>query len=580
MTAPRLFRRGTTLGTLVLVASATIVGLSCTAARDRATGGSGSNIYSPPGAVASALIESGDAKPLRTYGNDKHSWPEIRTSVGHTAHRGSDDVLCRDCHAREGFKHEGEGGCGREACHATEAKHPHGAVDKAKESGCTSCHSFHPGVPQKTCFECHKEGQTKKSSGAKLAAIVDGHSKAECGKCHQPHKEPLTKAADCTSCHEQRSTAHAKHAKSQGCSDCHATHAAASLAKTSCSKAGCHAKPEGAKPANHASCLTCHKGHAVDKPLACEGCHAKQLTLAATKVPQHGKCQSCHTAHSPLENKGACQKCHAKVTVGHAKPGAQGGTKGTPAIYASKGVTSVNQCGACHDAHPADPSHKAAACSTCHANISKTDQGAHASPLWCSGCHETHALKAPATKANLAALCAGCHTTQAKLTSANKGHADCKACHGGSTHQLAAPATCSSCHTAEQASASKGHQKCQTCHETHGGKLTSKAICTNCHDDRAKGPHATVQNSCQSCHRAHGPKGQPTPPSCQSCHEQPKLPGLHVKHTDCAKCHTAHSWANGTRASCTTAGCHTKMVKHEPTAKTCTGCHVFIKPGK
>jgi len=188
-------------------------------------------------------------------------------------------------------------------------------------------------------------------------------------------------------------------------------------------------------------------------------------------------------------------------------------------------------------------------------------------------------LKVPANKATLAALCAGCHTTQAKLVSVNKGHADCKSCHGGSTHELAAPAGCSSCHAAEQASASKGHQKCQTCHETHGGKLTSKAICTNCHEDRSKGPHASVQNSCQSCHRAHGPKGVAAPPTCKSCHDAPKLPGLHAKHQDCGKCHTAHNWVNSTRASCTASGCHTNMVKHEPTAKTCTGCHVFIKPG-
>lgn len=554
-----------------LLLAATVLGVSCTAAGPRDNGPS--NIYSPPGAVASALIEPGSPKPLRTYGSESHTWPEIRSSVGHVVHRGSDEVLCRDCHGKDGFKHEGRGGCGREACHATQAKHPHGAIDRDTNSGCINCHAFHPGVEQKTCLGCHKEDQ-EKTGGAKLAAIVDGHVKADCKKCHQPHKEPISAAADCSTCHKEKAAAHASHKGSKGCSDCHGTHAPAKAAAQSCSSAGCHATPAGPKPANHASCLTCHQKH-QDRPLACEGCHAKQVTLAANKVPQHGKCQSCHTAHSPMDVAGSCNKCHAKVVIGHAKAGASLGTKNTPANYASKGATSVNSCRACHDPHPKDPSVKVVACSSCHSAIAKTDQGAHAPQLYCSGCHEKHALKAP-EKAKVPALCGSCHTPQAKQVAVNKGHQDCTTCHGGSTHALSAPSTCVSCHAAEQSTAPKGHDKCGTCHETHAGKLTAKAECASCHEDRTKGPHNKIKNGCANCHRPHGPKGVATKPACQTCHDPTKLLGLHARHNDCSKCHTAHSWPNETRESCTS--CHTKMVKHQPSAKTCTGCHVFTKP--
>lgn len=577
MTASSSLQCASGLCALMLAASVTLLSFGsfgCTAARPHDGPAGAGSIFSPPGAVATALIEPGEPKPLRTYGPDNHTWPEIRTSVGHTAHRGSDNVLCRDCHAKDGFKHEGNGGCGREDCHKTEASHPHGVVDRVANSGCVSCHSFRPGVVRKTCVECHKDPQTR-AGGAKLAAVVDGHAKAECGKCHQPHKEPLSFASDCTSCHVERSDAHATHKDSKGCSDCHAAHSPAKAATKTCSAGGCHATPAGPKPAGHESCLTCHKGHATDKPLSCNGCHVKQVTLASDKVAKHAQCTSCHAAHAPGETTNTCQKCHAKVSVGHAKAGSSKGTAATPAIYASKGVTSVNACGACHAAHPKDSAQKPASCSTCHAAISKTELGAHASNLTCASCHAKHALKAPA-KAAVPAMCGSCHPTEVKRVGANKGHADCTTCHTGSTHALKAAAGCSTCHTVEQASAPKGHDKCSECHETHGGTLTPKSTCTTCHTDRTKGPHRDVKGSCQTCHRAHGPKGIASPPACTSCHAQEKLPGLHVKHKDCSKCHTAHGWVNSSRESCTS--CHTKQKTHEKTAKTCTGCHVFIRP--
>lgn len=539
----------------------------------------GQAIYSPPGAVASTLIEFGDPKPLRTYGPDNHTWPEIRASLGHTVHRGSDKVLCRDCHAKDGFKHEGNGGCGREGCHTVEGKHPHGALDTSASSTCATCHPFHPGLVQKRCLECHKDVQTKRSplgttaaNAVTLAAIVDGHVKADCGKCHQTHKEPLSTKADCTSCHEQRAVAHEKHKDSKGCNDCHAPHATAKVAVDTCGATGCHAD-KSTKVKGHASCLSCHKAHSTEKPGHCADCHKNKNTLAAATVPKHADCASCHTPHGLGAASATCAKCHTKVVVAHAKAEAAGGTATTPASFATKGETSVNACGACHAAHPAAGAAKVV-CVSCHSSIGKSEKGAHAKTLTCASCHTGHTLTAPA-KAAVPALCAGCHAPQAKLATSNKGHADCATCHGGSTHALTAPPTCASCHKAVVASAPKGHDDCAKCHESHAGKA-SKATCATCHAERAKGLHSSVKGSCTTCHRAHGPKGVDKAPACTTCHAAAKPPSLHVTHKECTKCHTSHAPADASRASCTK--CHTDKKAHQPAAKVCNGCHVFRSP--
>lgn len=527
------------------------------------------SIYAAPGTVASSLVEPGPDKDVRRYGEGNWRWSEYRESVGHAKHVGLAKVVCKDCH-KQGYDKPGMGPCGRSGCHETEAKRTHGIVDSEEKTGCATCHSFRPGRPLPLCMDCHKEAQ-KRRVGEALPSIADGHAKADCGKCHNPHKDPISSAADCAGCHKEKSPLHTSHAKSKGCQDCHTSHAPSKAARAKCVE--CHKTPAGPKPAGHESCLTCHKPHAEHLPTGaiCAGCHADKKALSASTVPKHADCESCHVAHEPkkVSDATSCQKCHAKVALGHAKAGAAN------SMAASGGPPSVNSCTACHPAHPKDVAQKVVACTSCHHAIAKLDKGAHATELACSACHSNHDFKAPA-KASYATLCTKCHAAEAKKTSTNKGHALCGNCHV-STHKEAAAPACTTCHVAESSSAPKGHSACSTCHETHSGTLTAKAVCTSCHADRTKGPHETVKGGCQTCHRAHGPKGPDKPPTCDTCHKSSSLAGLHTAkgHVDCLKCHTSHAMPKADRASCTQAGCHETRKAHEPAATKCTGCHMF-----
>lgn len=540
--------------------------------QDVSSPGTGPSIWAPPGAVASFLVEPGEPKPVRTYGDAKATWADLRSSGGHQKHIGLDKVLCRDCH-QKGFQEKGGGNCGRAGCHETQAKHTHGAVDGADRSGCASCHSFEPGKSIPACMECHAKARNGRDE-RKLAAIVDGHLKADCGKCHNPHKEPLSQAADCVSCHKQKATAHAAHKDSKGCSDCHSTHSLAIDAKAKC--VTCHKEPAGDKPAGHASCLTCHKAHAEEKgALACGSCH-KQRALAETTAKPHQACTSCHVAHDPKATTDAvCSKCHAKVKLHHAKSANATGTSTTLASYAGKSARSANGCGACHAAHPGDKGDKVQPCTTCHTKLGDADVGVHAKSLACTSCHGKHEFTAP-DKATIPAFCGKCHEDQSKLVAGTKGHLDCRSCHA-STHKETAAPSCETCHKAELNSAPKGHQSCDACHAKHSGKTTAKAACTGCHAKMQKGPHVAIKTGCQTCHRPHGPNGPATPPTCQSCHDTAKLAGLHTvkSHGDCLKCHSSHDGPKASHDNCTHAGCHANRQQHQPTAKSCVACHVF-----
>jgi hypothetical protein len=529
------------------------------------------SVYSPPGAVASFLIEPLN-RDVRHYGEGKWTWADYRLSVGHAKHIGLEKVVCKDCHAK-GYDQPGVGACGRVGCHVQQAAHTHGAADADERSGCATCHSFQPGKDLPKCMDCHRDAQKRREDGASIRAVVDGHAKADCGKCHDPHQaKPTSSSGDCSGCHAQKAPRHAAHPNSRGCQDCHSAHAPAATAKGSCPT--CHARPEAPRPAGHASCLTCHEAHASRPTDAnvCDRCHASTSALRAKTVKEHATCTNCHEAHAPkaVTAASSCQKCHWKIVLGHAKPSAAG------LLAATGGPRSVNDCTACHVAHPKDEEQKVVACTSCHAAIGKDDKGAHASSLACSSCHANHAFKAP-SKSAYAPLCAKCHDAETKKAAGNKGHASCGSCHGASTHREATPPGCASCHATEASSAPKGHAQCGSCHETHGGALLAKSACATCHADRDKGPHAAVKGGCSTCHRAHGPNGVAAPPTCTSCHASSSLGGLHSLkgHAECLKCHSSHAAPRATRESCAQAGCHVERKSHQPDSKRCVACHVF-----
>jgi hypothetical protein len=549
---------------VVLAALAPLVLLSCSAESSKPVPPVAGGVWSPPGAVASFLVEPGAPIPPREY-NGK-PWKEIRATQGHRTHGGSERVFCKDCHTK-GFVAPKEIACGREGCHVAQAAQPHGAVGGTGDKGCAQCHAFAPGKPERKCIECHDKPQDRASG--KLAAVVDGHAKAECSKCHKPHEAKVTAPAECKSCHEkQESAVHAQHAgNSKGCSDCHAPHTPAAAARETC--ATCHSEPKGPHPAHHASCLSCHDPHAAGKISSnvCTTCHKARVTLRARTVAKHAQCTNCHAGHAPNEvGDASCKKCHVNARVEH--PARQGtGAAGGPPPRA---------CAACHTPHPSDPDQKVAHCTSCHAKVATQDQGVHASTLACTGCHKPHDFKAPA-KATMRTFCARCHANEATLTAApRKGHADCTSCHV-SAHVKSAPPECSSCHAQQLASATKAHQSCKTCHEPHGGAQRSKELCVSCHAERATGPHRKIDGGCSKCHRAHGPAGIATPPACGTCHLAATRKSLHTVagHADCTKCHSAHQGPRASRDTCTASGCHTTRKTHEPNAEKCTGCHMF-----
>jgi hypothetical protein len=494
-------------------------------------------------------------------------WAELRTSPGHMGHVGKQGIECKSCHdyEKEGFKNPGIAPCAR--CHATETTVAHHG-SATLPTDCLTCHVFAPDQKAPTCISCHAAGPglvglagfDRLDAGAPIAPITT-HATTECSTCHNPHRQPSGVSQACATCHEERAPSHAAHAGSNGCADCHAPHTPAAAALTVC--ASCHSKPAGPKPAGHESCLTCHSPHefTADRATVCANCHGAKPTLAATTVPAHALCTSCHTPHDPGAAASSCTTCHANIQVSH-------GTK--------------DACVNCHEAHPTDhalaATTKVNACTSCHANMARTDTGAHAGGVACTSCHKEHDFDPPR---NDLALCSGCHTKQATLTATNPGHKACDSCHGGNAHApIAKPTTCGSCHKVEQSTAPKGHQLCENCHEPHSGQHLAAATCESCHENKTKGPHHAVAGGCATCHRPHGSAtvslGPAAPPACSTCHNVKELPALHTipAHSACATCHSSHDGPRSDRTTCT-GSCHADRRTHQPQAQVCDGCHVF-----
>jgi hypothetical protein len=471
------------------------------------------------------------------------AWAEYRTSLGHTRHQ--DKVTCTDCHdyEREGFKNPGVAPCGR--CHAKEAGRFHTGSD-TKKTDCLTCHVFGPKQEPPKCIGCHAEPE------GHFAAITT-HATTECSKCHSPHGQPSIATGDCAGCHKELAPKHAEHAGSKGCTDCHVPHAPAASAIQECST--CHKEPAGPKPAGHDSCIGCHKPHdfVAGGASGCMGCHGVKETFLAATVPAHAVCTSCHAPHAPAAAAGSCIRCHSNIQVRHADKTA---------------------CVACHEPHAGDLNAKASPCTSCHGKIAAADKGTHAAGTSCTSCHKTHDFDAPKNKL---VLCASCHAPEANLVSTNRGHIDCAACHGASTHKPTAAPPCATCHAKEQASAPKGHQACLRCHEPHrGSRLPAAASCTSCHANKTHALHDAVKGGCETCHRPHGPGGVPSPPACTTCHQRDQLPALHLvsAHSTCATCHSSHEAPRSDRATCT-GPCHTDHRDHQPQIQVCKGCHVF-----
>jgi hypothetical protein len=167
------------------------------------------------------------------------------------------------------------------------------------------------------CLGCHDEPR-----GEAVAVKVHGGA---CFLCHDPHREPLTRPADCALCHDLGLEHGARGSTlAQTCMKCHAPHHVSQDASNECAK--CHGKQRGeaqvttrALTKDHPSCGTCHVPHGFTKDVVveCTSCHAPH----GKQPDQRAACLSCHEdmrAHEPQAKR--CSSCHL-FAAGEGAPG-------------------------------------------------------------------------------------------------------------------------------------------------------------------------------------------------------------------------------------------------------------------
>ncbi|MBK9265531.1 MAG: hypothetical protein IPM54_37805 [Polyangiaceae bacterium] len=512
--------------------------------------------------------------------------------IEESPHRGPGSVRCGRCHSDED----------REAARWKEiAKKVGHDVDAMLEtrSTCTCCHIGEVkgfGEPlDRVCVQCHEDVRVRitgmgslhcvachdpssaggtliresawecqqchaKQQGNRLA--IDVHGAEDCTNCHRPHEEPWTLPRNCTDCHVSNDTHHGENAGESACNVCHRPHEVGGDAATRCMDCHDKRKPGAFVKAvfkNGHDCASCHDPHAAPDaaPRACSSCHTNVHTMPGRGSDTHAKCESCHSPHDVQKTAAStCTSCHATIQPKHPDPKGQ-------------------SCTGCHDPHPDEKAASATlACNQCHTKAAN-ETAFHAGTTKCRDCHVPHAFDGAS-----ALPCKQCHAKESAAGSSGHGHGDCAKCHTTHEPRKKAP-MCAMCHETEHTTALDGHLNCLQCHENHPKDRKPLKACIDCHAEQQKsGPHA--RQDCNACHRAHGPdapmgpKGPSSPPSCESCHSIAKLPTLHSLngHQQCSSCHSAHDAPKSDRKTCLSS-CHTKMEKHEPLARTCTGCHSF-----
>lgn len=541
----------------------------------------------------------------------------------HKAHMESkkDPTECRDCHRIEGTSRKAPFRCGE--CHEDHLFHVHAKMNEEPSLQCLTCHDFLAENPDRwACGRCHVAEQADPALRKKYptAPLIEVHGKEECKKCHVPHENPPTRSASCTECHEHEKDTSIHHAKGLAvpaqCDECHLPHKKAEAVLTPVNRCiECHEKPEtgdkivtrAALFKGHDRCLTCHKPHnsnVIAKD--CKACH-EGMVIVGAEVKEHQSCRNCHSPHRKgAPASGSCLECHKREFNDHP---------------AAKGAPKQATCVACHDIHPdagvpvpglaiLKPAGPLAStvqrCVSCHDKAKSNTDFHEGTP--CEACHAPHAFDLEKKGAD---FCQSCHGATKKppvqtipwakqepsknlgplvrlakpptTVKVGKGHETCADCHTKASHTPKTVADCGSCHEHEPVKKSllKGHDTCTDCHKPHDGVVFKK--CVDCHEKKLTSIHSKAKETqdCQKCHRPHGPKGPAEPKPCLECHDKP-LPLLHsVKdHQDCKDCHAFHAVKTSTeRAQCLGA-CHKEQVKHEPTATTCTGCHLFKNANK
>lgn len=514
-----------------------------------------------------------------------------------------------------------------QACHGTSGTTAFDGVtlaDDSKTIGCSTCHPFAKAHP------------TDWQGSGPYSHRTAGNRSNACALCHdvsQGRTAPLPAAPSCfrTSYTNGAGQARTCHASGPGVAPHgvpYSNHNATARSNFSYCL-GCH--PIGPNVTGGIpGCMTCHLLDPQVNATNCVSCHSQPPN--GTVYPNIGRS---HASHSVLNVADSCAECHSglgrgtsdhlerarlRTTVVQANPvvfgplaktellvpafatntgscantychGASltgGGTNKAP-LWGQAGYLTAAGCGTCHGFPPTTVRRGAAThsssttCSTCHANVSATNNGftstgrslhingiveasagaAHSFPYPgashaiagatianCSGCHNTTSAGSFPVPAGTAPNCRACH-----ISSLGVG---CTDCHGSPPTGTAAPNTASS-HAVHM----KANVNCATCHtgagsgtSLHGYGTTVVSIPT-LYQAQTGGATSYSGGTCRnvSCHG-----GQTTPiwgttgsiPSdnagCGLCHQYNVLQynsfrsGRHNKHVIeeqllCTRCH-------------------------------------------
>lgn len=215
------------------------------------------------------------------------------------------------------------------------------------------------------------------------------------------------------------------------------------------------------------------------------------------------------------------------------------------------GVTSHaalgNECQQCHTPFVGI---KAAACESCHTNITQDRQdpdtlhGRIPNAADCQSCHLEH--RGAEYDLKTAALVSFDH--ELARFSLNKHQLDygkraiaCADCHEQAHQFTMDTAVCTDCHRREAPAFMESHIQAYSanCLACHDGQDSMAEFTIEAHNEKFLLAGKHLQTACENCHNTGKFAG--TPQECVACHTEPRQhAGLFG--TECAACHTAEAW--------------------------------------